>query len=173
MDPFYEHCKRMAVGSGFKSVDSDDIGDVYKTVLHQQGFGYDVEFDFDETYGLGLGSFFSSLFRAAAPILKTGAQAGLKYLGNAAMDTVASIAQDAINGGNIKESAKKHAKGAVDDIFAKAPEIVLNAVQGNKNQNRKRKHVSQPSAGKLVASARKRNRTVYDLDEYPGLHRLL
>lgn len=177
MDPFYEHCKRMAMGGGFKPGDSDEIGQVYKSILHQQGFGFSPEmYDYDETYGLGLGQMFSKLFRAAAPAVKS----GLKYLGKTAVGTVADIAKDALNGDDLKESATRHVQNALGDVFAKAPELLRanTAGQWNKSGSRKRQAVSHPSRGKLVASARRGNKRrrqaqSYDLDEYPGLHRLL
>jgi hypothetical protein len=165
MDPFYEHCKRQATGGGLGS--PDEIGDVYRSsVLYQRGFGFGEEYDLSETYGLGFGDSIMQLFRLAAPVLKKGLTSGLKMLGNTAVNTAANIAQDAIAGENVKESAQKHVSAAAEDVFARAPAMVTALLK--KSRANKRKSSSRPSAGRVVASARKRR----VLQEYPGLEKL-
>jgi hypothetical protein len=165
MDPFYELCKNRVIGEGFG--EKDEIGEVYRNnVLYQRGYGFSEEYDFSETYGVGFGDVLMQLFRIAAPVVKKGLTSGLKMLGNTAVNTAANIAQDAIAGDNVKTSAKKHVSAAAEEVFAKAPMIVTELIK--KRNAEKRKAASRPSAGKLVASARRRRR----LDEYPALEKL-
>lgn len=166
MDPFYELCKRRVVGSGLAD-NRDEIGDLYRNnVLYQRGYGFSEEYDFSDTYGVGFGDVIMQLLRAAGPVLKQGLTSGLKMLGNTAVNTAANIAQDAIAGQNMKNSAKKHVTAAAEQVFAKAPGIVTELIK--KRTAEKRKANSRPSAGKLVASARRRR----TLEEYPALKNL-
>lgn len=123
MNPFYDHFKSL-IGEGIGDND-DNIGDIYRSIMYQRGYGFDDEFvDYDATYGLGFGEVLSNVFRLATPLLKK----GLQYLGNQAVSTVANIAQDAIAGQNVAESAKKHVSHAAGDVFAKAPAAIANSV---------------------------------------------
>lgn len=147
MNPFYEEFKRDAmVGRGLG--DGDEIGDVYRSVLYQKGYGLGYDFDPGEVHGLGFADGFMSLIRYAMPVLKS----GLQFLGKQAVSTAANIAQDAIEGKNVKEAAKEHIIRAGEDIFAKAPTAIADAVINR--TGKKRKVVSQQSAGELVARAR-------------------
>jgi hypothetical protein len=88
------------------------------------------------------------------------------------VNTAANIAQDAINGENIKEAAKAHVTSATHDIFAKAPLALREAL--NKKPPTKRKAVGKLTPGKLVASARKKKKAnSYNFEEYPALRKLL
>ena len=165
MDPFYELCQRRVVGSGLG--DRNEIGEVYRNnILHQRGYGFSDEYDFSDTYGVGFGDAIMQFLRVAGPVLKKGLTSGLKMLGNTAVNTAANIAQDAIAGQNVKDSARKHASAAAEEVFAKAPAIVTELIK--KRTAEKRKANSRPSAGKLVASARRRR----TLEEYPALGKL-
>ena len=177
-DPFYEHCMLMATGGGINPGSSDEIGELYRSVLHQRGYGLNTEMmDHDHVYGLGFGELMGRLFRAAAPHLKS----GLKYLGKSAVVTAANVAEDAINGADIKESAMKHVGDAVSDaageVFARAPKF-LGEVSGFKSgKAKKRPAVTKETPGRLVARARskskrKRARVTYNPSDYPGLARL-
>ena len=53
--------------------------------------------------GHGLGSFVSGLFRSAVPMIKK----GLATFGKHALQTGLEIANDAVDGGNLKSSAKR------------------------------------------------------------------
>jgi hypothetical protein len=165
MDPFLELCKSRVGGGGLG--DREDIGEVYRnSVLHQRGYGFFEEYDFSDTYGVGFGDVIMQMLRVAAPVLKQGLTSGLKMLGNTAVSTAANIAQDAIAGENVKDAAKKHVTAAAEEVFAKAPGIVSELMK--KRNAEKRKANSRLSAGKLVASARRRRR----LDQYPALEKL-
>lgn len=147
MNPFYDQFKHdVMVGGGFG--DGEGIGDVYRSVLYQRGYGLGYDIDLGDTYGLGFGDNLMSLIRYALPMLK----GGLQYLGKQAVSTAANIAQDAIEGKSVKESAKEHISKVGEDIFAKAPAALAGAVI--KPGGVKRKAVSQDSPGALVARAR-------------------
>ena len=82
------------------------IGEVYKSSSrYQKGYGLlGVSQNDYGRRGDGLGSMLSSLWRVAFPMLKTGA----KKLGSAALDVATNVASDALQGKDIKESAKEH-----------------------------------------------------------------
>ena len=169
MDPFYEHCKRQAVGAGLKG---HEVGDVYRTVLYQRGFGMNHAIDLRRTHGLGFADGLLSLFRSAVPVLGPALKSGMKYLGNQAVTTAANIAKDALNGDNVVQAANRRigeaAVNAAQDIFARPGPQSVN------RRGTKRRGVSQVSAGRLVASARsskkvKRGRGVSLASEYPAL----
>jgi hypothetical protein len=136
MNPFYEQGKMLATaGNG----QNEDIGDLYKSVLYQRGYGLGYD-ELSDMQGLGFSDGLMSMFRFVMPALKT----GLQYLGKQAVSTAANIAQDAIAGRNVKEAAREHVLRVGEDIFAKPPGI-------NKGRAGKRKALSQ---GELVVGAR-------------------
>lgn len=163
-------------GGGLRRDEKNRIGDVYHGVLYQRGYGLAPHFhDYSDIHGLGFLDGMTSLFRFAMPLVKT----GMRYLGGQAINTVADIARDALAGRDIKESAVRHATEVADDIFAKAPDAILEAL-GNKRRGLKRKPVIQQSAGKLVSAARiKRPRQSGNIVgkglmiKYPALEKLL
>lgn len=147
-NPFYDQFKLLATrGSG---LDNKEIGDVYRGVLHQRGFGYD--FNYGDAHGLGFGSTFMKFIRFLQPSLKS----GLKYLGNQAVSTAANIATDALAGRDIRESAKEHARKAGEDIFARAPAAISQLI--TKRGGMKRRRVSHQRGRELSARPAKRKR---------------
>lgn len=80
--------------------------------------------------GAGIGSFFSSIYRAVVPVLRAigvvGAkavkgpvgQAVVKKAKRSAMQAGLNIAEDAINGENILQSAKTNVKKAGGDVIS-------------------------------------------------------
>lgn len=149
MNPYYEMLKS-AHGAGL-APQEQSVGDVYRSVLYQRGYGLGQYYNYSDRHGLGFIDGLASLVRFAMPAMKE----GLKYLGNQAVSTVANIAHDAIAGTNMKDSAKHHVAEVARDVFAKAPAAILsNMVIADKTRGIKRKASSQQSAGKLVASAR-------------------
>lgn len=82
------------------------IGQVYRTTpRYQRGYGLlGIENNAFAPHGQGLGSILSSLWKVAAPMIKTGA----KKLGSAALDVATNVAADALQGKDIRESAKEH-----------------------------------------------------------------
>jgi hypothetical protein len=139
MNPFYEEFQHL-VGHG---VDRDEgVGDVYKGVFYQRGYGLGFNTtDYGDVYGLGFADNLMSMFRFALPVLKT----GLQYLGKQAVSTAANIAQDAIEGRNMKDAAKEHLTNSAQNIFAKAPEMLRD--QFINTTNKKRKGVSADESG--------------------------
>ena len=59
--------------------------------------------------GYGLGSIFKGLFRWAKPLLQQGA----KVIGKKALQTGVNVAQDVLDGDNIKKAISKQAKQAL------------------------------------------------------------
>lgn len=177
MNPYYEHFKQVC-GSGFNKDDAQSVGGVYRGVLYQRGYGLGQYYNYSDRHGLGFMDGLASFARFLLPSMKS----GLKYLGNQAVETVANIAQDAIAGNNLKDSATRRVRETTQDIFAKAPEAIIQAVNGNKSRGTKRRTVSYESAGKLVASARrppKRSKKAKHivgkglLQQFPALQRLV
>lgn len=165
-NPFYDQFKILATkGSG---LDDREIGDVYRGVLHQRGFGYD--FNYSDAHGLGLKDVFIKLFR----FLKPAAKSGLKYLGNQAVSTAANIATDALAGRDIKEAAKEHVFKVGEDIFAKAPGAISDLIA--KRGGMKRKRVSHHGGREQGGRKRRRHFTGRIgrglLATYPGLEKI-
>ncbi len=175
MNPYYEHFK-FVQGSGLdKDESKQGVGSVYRGVLYQRGYGLGHYYDYSDRHGLGFMDGLMSLARFVLPSMKS----GLKYLGKQAVETAANIAQDAIAGKDIKESAKDHVRSAANHIFAKAPAAITQALTGDKRSGLKRRAVSRTSAGRLVASARrsvkraKKSSTSRGLlAQYPALEKL-
>lgn len=174
-NPYFEHFMAV-VGEGSAGSDNgDDIGYVYRTVPYQRGYGWGYhEMDYMQTHGLGFGETIASLFNFAKPLVTK----GLKFLGTTAVDTAANIAQDAISGENVGSAAKRRLTDAAEDIFARAPDVIMENVFKNRGSNRKR--FIQPSAGELVASARRRGHNKKKritgrglFDEYPALEKIV
>jgi hypothetical protein len=163
-NPYYDHFAAI-IGEGDNNSrkddddDDDDIGDTYRGVLYQRGFGNRFTYDYDELYGLGWGSTLKSLFNFAKPLFKQGA----KYLGRKAVDTVANIATDAISGENIKESAKRRIADTGEEIFAKAPEAITQLIN------------KRPAAKTKAPRGRYKRRKIGRgmLKEYPLLKKLV
>lgn len=112
-NPYYGYFKEV-VGRGSGEYYTG-IGQIYKSRRGiQRGYGNFVGgFPYGARRGLGLGSTLWSLFRMATPISKV--------LGSKAVDVVSNIAKDGIEGSNVKEAAKKHARAGMSDLFARMP----------------------------------------------------
>lgn len=168
MDPFHEHCLRHIQGGGAQG--GQDFGDVYKSILHQRGFGLDYGMDLDETYGTGLMSFLAPLGRAIGPILMPFLKSSMKTLGGEVLNAASNVAKDVVTGKSLGQSAKDNfsaaAQNVAEDVFARAPALIDNF------RNKRRKRVSRVSAGKVVASKRaKVGRGV--LETYPALSKIV
>lgn len=66
--------------------------------------------------GYGLGGYFRKFFSWALPLLKEHGLPIAKNVGKEIVQNIASIANDAIEGKNIKESAKEKFKSSFDKI---------------------------------------------------------
>lgn len=84
-----------------------------------------------------IGNFFGKLFRFAMPLLKRGS----KHVGQALARTGIDIASDAVQGGNIKESTKKHFKKLGNTLTDDASSYIKNQVgSGRKRKRSKRQN---------------------------------
>ena len=183
-NPFYDelklYCSR---GGGRGEEDRDSIGPLYKSIHFQRGYGIGYVDPFPyETYGLGFGDSISNLFRMALPYLKQ----GLKHLGKKAVDTVANVAHDVIEGRNIPEAAKEHVTTATQELIAKAPKALTELMNKNKqisempissraNVAPRRTTGKRKQAGKKRGvPAKKRGSEIRAASsKYPGLHGVL
>lgn len=153
---YYTHFRNKK-GRGRTS--DDDIGSIYKASLSQRGYGLR---DFDEIEGYG---FWQDLWAIGKPLLKE----GLRFFGTKAVDTAANVARDAIEGKNVKESAISRLAEAKDDVIAQVPGTITGLFRKRhssdlyKGNSKKRKTISQPSAGILATAARKKG------GEFPAL----
>ena len=99
----------------------------YKKYYEDQiGSDYPVFRGYGNQRGHGLGGIFKTLFK---PLAKKGALA----LGSEAVKTVTNIANDAINGKNVKESVKGHFHDAVKSLSDQA-QVNLQAGSGKKRK---------------------------------------
>lgn len=176
MNPYYNQFKHMLTSGGGNDP-GDDIGNVYKSVLYQRGYGFDQEIDYNNTYGLGFASNLATFFRMAMPTLKS----GLKFLGRQAVNTAANIANDAIAGENIKDSARKHTKATAEDLFARAPSALLKIINKRGSGN-SRKRIRYPTLNWQTSGKKKNKRVNLSttrkvghglLEEYPALGRII
>ena len=110
--------------------------------------------------GYGLGSIFKGLFRWAMPQLRQGA----KVIGKNALQTGVNVAQDVLDGDNIKKAVSKQAKQALG-----LP--AQNSLQGQSGAGKKaikRKaqgsKISSPSGKKARTSPQEKKPTKRELD---------
>jgi hypothetical protein len=100
--PYFEYFKDV-IGQGSGQY-FGGIGELYKTSSRfQKGYGLSATPYYTHS-GHGLGNILSSLWRAAFPMIKTGA----KKIGSAALDVATNVAADALQGKDIREAAKEH-----------------------------------------------------------------
>lgn len=151
MNPFYDQFKMLATtGSGYTD-GGKDIGQIYKGVMYQKGYGIgETNNDYDATAGLGFADGLMSIVRFVLPALKT----GLQYLGKAAVNTAAGVATDALEGKNYKKSTTEHLNNVAQDIFAKTP-AVLNKFS-DITRGTKRTATSYPETSRELWSKRKK-----------------
>lgn len=141
----------MILYGGSDQSSDENIGNVYKSVLYQRGYGLDHKIYYHQTYGLGFADTLQGLIRLVAPVFKS----GLRYLGSQAVNTAANIAQDVISGSNVKEAAKTHVTNTAGEIFAKAPEALVDVIKTVKG---KRPALSVPETAEGVTPSFKKRR---------------
>ena len=97
--------------------------------------------------GYGLGSIFKGLFRWAIPHLQQGA----KMLGKKALQTGAQVAQDVLDGDDVKTAVSKRTKQALDDMTSQNSS---QSGRGRKATKRKAPEtkISSPSGKRVKAS---------------------
>ena len=93
--------------------------------LHQEQVGGALQGFVGQPYqrGAGIGSFFRSIFRMAAPVLKRAAKA----VGKQAPKTGASIIADVAKGGELLPSLEQHGKEAMANLADKASKRINEA----------------------------------------------
>jgi len=93
-NPYYRH---FLAQSGAGGVDIPDLGEIYryKSAL-RKGYGHLFHTRIRQRKGLGFGTFLSSLYQRAKPLLKV--------LGAQAVNVISGIAKDTISGQNIKDA---------------------------------------------------------------------
>jgi hypothetical protein len=108
---------------------------------NQCGSGLPVFYGAKYQRGSGLGNIFKSFYRWIVPVLKTHAlpvlKEGAHVVSTEALKTFKNIANDALDGENIKESFKKRTKEAAHSLVEKADSIFQSG-EGYKKQKRKR-----------------------------------
>ena len=93
--------------------------------------------------GYGLGGVFRKLFRYIVPFVKEHYVPILKTVGKTALNSATNLANDALEGKNIKESAKQRLKETFEDLKKKAD------MKGNGiNKGRKRQLTRKLKANK-------------------------
>lgn len=99
----------LSLGRGLDPTIESNLGSIYR----YKGGLYKHKSHFISSRrrrGLGFGSFFSSLFQRAAPLLRT--------LGTKTIDLVSNIAKDSLAGEPIKNSSIKHIQKALPEAFS-------------------------------------------------------
>ena len=112
-------------------------------IPHQGGSGLPAFQGYPYQRGSGLGSLFKGLLRFVLPLAKS---AG-KVVGKETLRTAASIANDVVAGGDIKESAKKHVKRGAQNLVKK----------GGKGARKMAKRGGKQRGGALGRRAKPRN----------------
>lgn len=95
--------------------------------------------------GSGLGGIFRSMFRMVLPLFKSGAKA----VGKQALRTGVDIANDYIQGKDLKNASKQRMKEATKILTDKAADKVKNMVGGHKRKRKSKKSVSSKKYRKV------------------------
>lgn len=104
----------------------------YKTYyLNQAGNGYPVYIGTPYQKGYGLGGVFRKFFKWVLPILKEHALPIVKTVGKEVLRGASNIANDKLNGKNLKESAKARIKESLNSL--------AESVQSGEGYKRKQK----------------------------------
>lgn len=118
--------------------------------LDQAGYGRGEYFQGTRMQrGYGIGSLFGKLFRFAMPLLKR----GTKHVGQALARTGLNIAADAVQGGDIKDSARLHLKNVGRSLAEDAAGYIKSQV----GQGRKRKRLNHRPRHKAPSLKRARH----------------
>lgn len=128
-NPYYQYYQN-SIGKG---ASSSGIGNIIRSVPSlQRGYGGIVSsrvyYDRDRL-GEGIGSFLMSLFRYAKPMLRKGM--------HQVVDVASKVANDAIEGRNVKDSLKHRTQDKAKELIRKIPEAfsgVINKPSANNVQ---------------------------------------
>lgn len=81
--------------------------------------------------GFGLGSIFSSIFRAATPLVKS----GMKYLGREAIKTGLNTVDDIIEGKNAKQALRDRIHLSKENMQKDAKKYIKKKIKGLKRSS--------------------------------------
>jgi hypothetical protein len=123
----------------------------------QAGNGLSFYQGSQQQQGHGLGGFFRSLFRAAVPLLKSGAKAVGKQVLRSGVD----LAQDALQGKNLKDSATQRLKEAGSVLTDKAGAKIKTMLGGGRRRRRKGLKKKRKTLKRIIRS---KARKVYTSD---------
>lgn len=144
-NPYYEFF-RDSVGKGSNTYYSG-IGDIYSSVPQfQRGYGVLTRGSvtpYRPQLGYGWGSWFSNLFRFAKPLLQRGVRE--------VADLTSKVANDTIQGVNIKDSLKRRAGERASELIEKVPEAftgLIRKTKGSGIRSRSLRSTVQRSGGK-------------------------
>lgn len=157
-NPYYRYFKE-SIGRG------NSIGDVMQvTPSFQRGYGlvHPIHFHQDrDQLGAGIGSFFMNLFRFAKPMIRKGL--------HQVVDVASKVANDTIEGKNVKESLSRRAKEKTEELIGKIPKSfsgIINKPSANGVQvstgsgvKRRRRYQSSP----VTTSIRKKVKREYPM----------
>ena len=110
--------------------------------------------------GYGLGGIFRGLFRWAMPHLRQGA----RVLGKKALQTGVNVAQDVIEGKDVKRAVRKRAKQALSDITSQSSPQEQSG--GGRKAIKKKadlKNISSPPGKKRKTTPRKQQQGTFKL----------
>lgn len=129
-----------------------DFEDFY---VNQAGNG--LSYYQGQTYqkGYGIGGWFKKLFRTALPFLTRGA----KTVGKEVLRTGSQIANDILEGRNIRESAETRTKEAGKNLAKKAIKTADGMLGNGKKYKRKRK---RPRSFILAKAGKVKRRDIFD-----------
>lgn len=171
-NPYYEFF-RDSVGKGDNMYYSG-IGDIYSSVPEfQRGYGVLTRgsaLPFRPQLGYGWSSWISNLFRFAKPLLKRGVKE--------VADLTSKVANDAIQGTNIKDSLKRRTVERASELIDKVPDAFTGLIRKTKGSGlRSRSLNSNVSAngGKkkrlllLTKENKKKKQKKKKFNQYPAL----
>ena len=110
----------------------------------QKGNGLSVFRGATVQRGRGIGSFFSKMMRGAMPLLKSGAKAVGKQL----LNTGASIANDLIDGQDLKTSATKNFSTGGKKLLNDLTKVFGNDYKRSATKRKRNGPLNSPKAGK-------------------------
>ena len=132
----------------------DEIDNCYRDHFDQRGYrNIPIYTGGKHQIGYGIGAIFGNLLKSSLPILKQ----GLKSVGRTALKTGLNIAQDALQGKDIKAAIKTNARKAGREVINKSFQSIDGAL--NSQGPKKRKRTSRPLTSAKTAKRRRRVRT--------------
>lgn len=125
----------------FTPIQAEDFKHYFEAQASQSGFGF-VGHRYQR--GSGLGSIFSGLFRAVAPLAKS----AIKTVGKTAATTGLQIASDALQGRNLSEAVEHRTKEAAGQLIEKGKRKLVNTLSSPSQPPAKRRRKKKQQRGK-------------------------